>query len=283
MIHYQIEMPNDRGRKYESITYPGGERQIRLLPSEFDLVRKADVLDVVAQIQSGNEPIEITDVALLVTALGKFIKRSRVNGEILAKRNLILPYLPYARADRHFQDGDCFGLKAFAVLVNSLEFDNVIAYDVHSEVAFRLIYNLQEKSIARCVKEAIDLIGKRGLTIILPDKGAERYRPLLAELGIKRIAVGGKVRDPRTGKLSGFSFPPVRIKKGLIIDDICDGGGTFLGLAGEIKRLNPKARLSLYTTHGIYSQGIEKLKAEFEHVFSTGTFRNGIIKTEVKS
>lgn len=278
MKHYTISMPTDEGRKYRKITYPGGEKQIQILPSEFEALKTADVVDVWAQIQNG----EIMDLALLTSALSELVKKSSVSGERISKMLLHLPYLPYARADRRFVYGDCEGLASFAWLLNQLGYDKVLAYDVHSKVAFQVIPNLQEESIRTFVESAIKQAGgKRGLTIILPDKGAERYRPLLAELKIKNIAVGGKVRDPGTGQLSGFTFPPVRVKRGLILDDICDGGGTFIGLAQEIKKTNPKAELFLYTTHGIYSKGIDELKKYFKQVLSTASFNSSVKKEAV--
>jgi ribose-phosphate pyrophosphokinase len=271
MKHYQISMPTDEGVKYRLIKYPGGEKQIQIVPTEFAAINEAAVVDVWAQIQNG----EIMDLALLTSALAPFYKKSSVNGGRISKVNLYLPYLPYARADRRFVEGDCEGLASFAWLLNQLDYDNVYTYDVHSKAAFEHIQNLVEKPIRPFLEKAINHIGGlRGLTIILPDKGAQRYMPLLNEMGIKRIATGGKVRDPQTGKLSGFTFPPVKVKKGLIIDDICDGGGTFLGLADKILETNPKAKLYLYTTHGIYSQGTGKLLEKFEQLYCTGTFKS---------
>lgn len=269
MKHYRINIPQDRDRRYKMFSYPGGEKQVQLLPSEFEAVRAADVLDVYAQIDTG----EVMELALLTTALARFVKRSPLTKIITAKRNLYLPYLPYGRADRRFVEGDCHGLRAFGVMIDALQYDRVITYDVHSAEAFKNIDKLQENPIDDFVKQAIEKVGgKRGLTIILPDRGAERYIPMLKRLGIKRYAFGAKKRDPQTGKLSGFEFPPVRVKKGLIIDDICDGGGTFVGLAEVIRKQNPKAVLSLYTTHGIYSRGVTELKKHFDHVLSTGSF-----------
>lgn len=46
-----------------------------------------------------------------------------------------------------------------------------------------------------------------------------------------------KVRDPKTGQLSGFKIEnPEVIEKNVnlpfvVIDDLCDGGGTFKGIA----------------------------------------------------
>lgn len=58
-------------------------------------------------------------------------------------------------------------------------------------------------------------------------------------------------------------------KKLLVIDDICDGGGTFVLLANELKKHNP-TRFSLFVTHGIFSKGVEVLyDAGYSSVITT--------------
>jgi ribose-phosphate pyrophosphokinase len=46
----------------------------------------------------------------------------------------------------------------------------------------------------------------------------------------------------------------VRGKECLILDDICDGGGTFTGLATELHKAEAQA-VDLFVTHGIFSKG----------------------------
>jgi phosphoribosylpyrophosphate synthetase len=41
----------------------------------------------------------------------------------------------------------------------------------------------------------------------------------------------------------------------VVIDDICDGGTTFI----ELAKILPKAKLYLFTTYGIYSKGMDVL------------------------
>ena len=48
-------------------------------------------------------------------------------------------------------------------------------------------------------------------------------------------------------------------KKVLIVDDICDRGGTFIGLTKILKQMGCSS-VGLYTTHGIYSGGVDIIK-----------------------
>ncbi|MAX71916.1 MAG: hypothetical protein CMC76_12600 [Flavobacteriaceae bacterium] len=58
----------------------------------------------------------------------------------------------------------------------------------------------------------------------------------------------------------------------LIVDDICDGGGTFIGLAKELKKHNA-GNLYLAVSHGIFSKGLEELNQYFTKIFTTDSFK----------
>ena len=52
----------------------------------------------------------------------------------------------------------------------------------------------------------------------------------------------------------------------LIVDDICDGGRTFLE-AAKILKEETTGKLFLYVTHGIFSKGIDELLEHYEHIY----------------
>jgi ribose-phosphate pyrophosphokinase len=252
-----INIPDDRGKLYEVIKYPAGEIQVRLTSKGILSCSGKDEYVIAA-----NPIPDLIELAQLKSALDGV--------QDWYHRVLELMYLPYARADRRFVPGDSHGLQVFGELINALKFDAVYTFDVHSAAAPLRIDNLIDLSpiyhydqITPIIKE---LGGPEGLCLIAPDKGAqlrydlERFGPVL---------VGEKLRDQKTGKLSGFKISPgvQRFEKGLIVDDICDGGGTFVGLAKEIHRLNPEIELSLYVSHGIFSKGTRALFSEFKTVF----------------
>ena len=57
------------------------------------------------------------------------------------------------------------------------------------------------------------------------------------------------------------------------MDDICDGGGTFLGLADELRKRNA-GPLHLAISHGIFSKGTEVLRQKFDRLFTTDSIRS---------
>ncbi len=256
---------------YEKIRYPAGEMQVRLTAQTYQLVRSARTVGITARISSAEDIVEL---CMLVSAI-----RSSSSGPDL---KLILPYLPYARADRRFVDGDCFGLAVFANIINGLD-TSVFTLDAHSAVSRDLLKNLTDLSADYFIGLAIaDLKKTRGnsaenpddsLVLLFPDDGArKRYSAMASHLNTQ-ILHCAKVRDKATGNLSGFRVPnesAFSSKKVLLIDDICDGGGTFLGIAEAL--CNYGLDLSLYVTHGIFSKGTASLLEKFSKIYSTDSF-----------
>lgn len=177
---------------------------------------------------------------------------------------LFMPYLPYARQDKHVSNNTTFSLKTFAALLNSLNFKRVSLYDAHSRVALNLINNSKDIFKPDKIHGVIELL-KVNL-IIYPDTGAyKRYLPHIL-MGYARLAE--KVRD-ENGKIIKHTIEGnVPEKEVLIVDDICDGGATFISLAKLLKEKGVE-KIYLYVTHGIFSKGLRVLKeAGIERIFT---------------
>ena len=56
------------------------------------------------------------------------------------------------------------------------------------------------------------------------------------------------------------------------MDDICDGGRTFIELAKAIRASRPTAEVYLVVTHGIFSNGFAELKKELQKVYSSNSY-----------
>jgi ribose-phosphate pyrophosphokinase len=62
--------------------------------------------------------------------------------------------------------------------------------------------------------------------------------------------------------------------KYIIIDDICDGGRTFVELAKAIKAGRPTAKIYLIVTHGIFSAGYDQLSEYVDRVYTTNSYKD---------
>ena len=163
-------------------------------------------------------------------------------------KRLFLPYVPHARQDRIKKAEDIFTLKWFAEVINSLHFEEVTIFDVHSNVSLALINKVSEISPATLIKDIL-LTQSKDTVLFFPDEGAvKRYADMMS----MPYAYGIKKRDWATGNILGLDIVDNGIdlngKDILIIDDICSRGGTFYHSAKKLKELGAKD-ISLYITH----------------------------------
>lgn len=57
-----------------------------------------------------------------------------------------------------------------------------------------------------------------------------------------------------------------------IVDDMCDGGRTFIEAAKLIKPFNKK--LSLFVAHGIFSRGFDELLSYYDTIYTTNSYQD---------
>ncbi|MNE49699.1 ribose-phosphate pyrophosphokinase [compost metagenome] len=120
--------------------------------------------------------------------------------------------------------------------------------------------------------------------LVAPDAGArKKVESLAKEFGFKGIVYANKVRNTRNGKIlrttvdsfvcgdEVLDLEDLKDENLLIVDDICDGGTTFIELAKVLKPYD-LGSLSLYVTHGIFSAGIPRLTDVFDRVYTMNTY-----------
>ena len=148
--------------------------------------------------------------------------------------SLTIDYLPYARQDKGVDNKATFALLSFAIVLNSLHFDSLWCLDPHSTRAEELIENFNPqypiKEVSRIFRET------KSDVICYPDSGAHmKYSKLYGQY----FVFGEKTRDPLSGRIINYTLHGDVIgKKVLIVDDLCDGGATFILLAKELARLS---------------------------------------------
>lgn len=186
----------------------------------------------------------------------------------VAKVKLFCPYILAARSDRRFKTNQSFDLKLVTEILNSCGFDEIKIMDPHSDVLPALLNNCS----------VISLSGEgwnpnpcwwQDKVLISPDAGAYKKVFKFAETMDLPLIPGNKIRNadghPETvfyGDVSGCDC--------IILDDICDGGRTFLNLGEQLKKLGAKT-VTLMVTHGIFSSGLE-LK-HIDVIYTTNSYR----------
>ncbi len=185
---------------------------------------------------------------------------------------LLIPYFPAARQDRVMVPGEPLSVKVYTDLINAQNFKRVLVFDPHSEVTGALLERATIISNHEFVKACIG--DKKDLLLISPDGGAlKKIYKVSSFLGGIPVVECSKIRDVKNGQLTGFTVyaEDLNGKPCYIVDDICDGGGTFLGLAKELKAKN-SGPIYLIVSHGIFSKGFEELSQHFAGIFTTNAF-----------
>lgn len=244
--------------QFERFVFSGGEPHIKI-NSDFDMSK---TVTITHRLNSFN------DLGLLCLAVDA-LQRMNVKLE-----SLIIPYFPAARQDRVMVKGEPLSVKVYADIINTFNFKRVIVFDAHSEVTPAVLNSCDVVTNHFFIQNVIREIGMEVL-LISPDGGALKKIYKVSEFleGLEVVECS-KSRDVKTGKLTGFKVysDDLQGKDCLIVDDICDGGGTFIGLAKELKSKNA-GKLFLAVSHGIFSKGFENLKC-FERIFTTDSFKN---------
>lgn len=247
----------------EFFAFPGGERHVRLPAAQLCAI---DVLDKDWTIEARvYTPADIMDLMLVTDAMRRIIPA----GSLL---RLVMPYVPYARQDRVALEGEPLSAAVFCTLINALAFDSVEVWDPHSDVTPALLKNVRIRPTKALMQQTFDEKGMAHLlancAFVAPDAGARKRVAALAKDFGTEVVFAAKKRDPTTGKLSGAQvLGDVPARPLLVVDDICDGGGTFLELA-RVLREKTDAPLYLYVTHGLFTKGLDALKGCYDGVFS---------------
>lgn len=191
--------------------------------------------------------------------------------------NLHIPYFPYARQDRVCNKGEALAVKVMAEIINSLKVAQVTLYDAHSDVAGALLKNVtireQHDLVCNTMRE---FITNNKVGIVAPDAGAEKKAlKLVQALELETPLVhGSKKRDTKTGQILATKvYGEVAGRALLIVDDICDGGRTFIELA-KVLKAQGATQVYLYVTHGIFSKGTEVLSEHIDQAFCYFAFPN---------
>ena len=190
--------------------------------------------------------------------------------------NLNMPYLPYARADRKFEDGNPEPLALFLFKLAALPFDDILIADVHNPESLSpdkntYTSNIKNKSQLECFKDSLPsgTNMRQWSAVISPDKGAVLKAHTVADYLKVPVLCADKERDISTGRITKTTLPDIGIKtpnpRVLICDDIFDGGGTFIPLCEELGKRDYK--VDLYITHLIAAKGLDILKGLVDNIY----------------
>jgi ribose-phosphate pyrophosphokinase len=191
-----------------------------------------------------------------------------------ALTDLEITYMSASRSDRAFRPGEANDLRINCRIINSMKFERVRVLRPHSPAMLALLDNAKENDVTPWLVREVTA-GKKDCTIVIPDAGASSWVPKVLEGRDYPMIQALKKRTEKDGvrslsaKLCDPVFPDHNY---IIVDDICDGGATFIAISKALQDAKvPVSNIALCVTHGIFSKGFDELMANFSKIAVTNS------------
>lgn len=260
----------------EEINFPDGQVHYKINP--LGLVRYTDNTDVEYTIS-----IKTPKGLYKLQVINALLKQSGYK-----LKHLTIPYLMGGRYDRAMSDFDINPLKIIIDTINSLNIEKITLFEPHSDVSIALFnarVNVEYFNFQKIIDDYINKeknIDYSNVVVVFPDNGAlKRYSKQINENILFMTA--NKVRNLETGdlnlKINYNNTLLLNKKKFFIVDDLCDGGATFIALAKELNI--DRDYLTLIVPHGIFSKGVDELFRYYSEIHTTDSYYNRDLDVEI--
>lgn len=249
--------PDQSEIKYNIIAFPDGELHVRL-----GEINRKDSVKIICSITNANDLFILMQISDIM------------NRQELEIDTLQINYLMGMRCDRLFSLNESFTLKIVADVVNSFKSERVLILEPHSNRTTKLISRCEQliNPIYEFIKQNIN----NNYTICYPDKGAkDRYS---LKYQTPSYICCEKERELETGRFLKFNIGETKLdetpKNIIVVDDLCDGGGTFMGVGNLLKDNYSPENLILVITHAIQLEGLKRVATVYDQVYITNSYKN---------
>ena len=265
MQTFDLIYPERSDFPFKTMIFPDGQPHIKIDVQQAEKADMKAAVRVLTRLNNANDLL----LALFVKNTLDYMGFETIE--------LHVSYLLAARMDRVMLDGEPFSLKVIASMLNQGGFKKIKIFDPHSEVSTALIDRSYAVTNHQFVRDALQDYAcshsGESVCLVSPDAGALKKIHKLAQfLGIENVVECMKERDVRTGALTNFKA----MTEGLhgqtcfIVDDICDGGGTFAGTAKMLKEKGA-GKVHLIVSHGIFSRGAAI--QDIDQIYTTDSYK----------
>lgn len=264
---------NGNYRSFKRWVFPGGEVGVKI----DDIYIKVD--DQVLISATGILTSEDLFVLVNLTDAVRRLKNTEKDTCVF------LPYMPYARQDRVCHPGESFALRESIYFLAQMDIEKLMVLDLHSQVSRNILQNIAMYDVEEIPQHqrALQVLKSwssvyRYNFIVSPDAGAAEKAKLLMP-HIPHVYF----TKTRSGSAVIYNdYPSDQIYGNvLVVDDICDGGATFLALGEMLRRTQPGIEeMDLYVSHGIFSKGVDKLGEMYNNIYC-GNLMNPSLVTKV--
>jgi len=179
----------------------------------------------------------------------------------------VVPYMPYARQDSRFKDGEALSIVTIAKLLRAVHSDYVVTVDMHLHRIGDPRFVFGEKiinvsgvdAIADYIKNRHPQLGGKAI-VVGPDEESEQWASRLGMLlGLKWVVLEKERYSAEEVEVKLRESMPREAEKAIIIDDIISTGGTIESTVNLIRKLGLN-EIYVYCTHPVLSaSGLYKI------------------------
>jgi ribose-phosphate pyrophosphokinase len=254
-----IDSDNYKAAGIETMFFPGGEPHVKV-----PKFKSSEPIKLFLKLRTWN------DVGTAVCLLDVLERR----GENVAE--VFVPYFPGARQDKMFDMEAPYTVGIVeSMLCAGYE---ISVFDPHSPVleSFSTLKNVYMPADLHSIVVDEEMTGPV-VGIIAPDAGAYERADLFRNEFYPQAALieCSKIRNKRTGALSHYEMGALHDDGVyIVVDDICDGGGTFnlLAEAFDKDKYGRESSLDLFVSHGIFSKGLGAISPRYRSITTTDSW-----------
>lgn len=240
---------------FETYHYPAGEIHVTMRP---DFVIPEEHVVIETHCRTAD------DIFALAMA-------ARVPESVVLNCTFFVPSMPFARHDHRRDRRDGYPIDLLAMVLAGLP---IITADPHSDVVGNMFVYIPQSGVFEVLRDSAPWKDDNPVFVI-PDAGAAKKAHTWLRPDDDFIQCL-KTRDRSTGRLSGFTYNPADLpadttRPFVIVDDICDGGGTFIGIARALRE-HVTGPMHLAVSHGLFPS-LAKLHTLMLNFDSAITFR----------
>lgn len=195
--------------------------------------------------------------------------------------NISIYYLMSMRMDRVMDFNRPFSLSLVCNVLDTLGAFHIEIFSPHSNEYLYLMRNTLAYELYISDEASV---GLSKYQLLFPDAGAKERYSSYTYSGV--VITCSKVRDLATGNITGIKIDNPEIMTDtpiLILDDLCDGGRTFVEIAKAVRAVKPNAELNIFVKHMVNPKGIENLSKTFNHVWFTNSYKDWRAEFEKQS
>lgn len=252
MQNINLIHPEKGDVEFEIIKFPDGQLHLKL---KSELNHKED-LYIISRITC------VDELFILMQALDIANRHGM-------KAIVMISYLMGARMDRVMSFNEPFTLKIILDILDEFDKRYISVLEPHNP---RILSDYDIECRAYDIPEHVF----KDTVICYPDEGAFKrdyyYRRIL-----HNYIFCHKKRNVADGELFGFNLNCRGIdltgKRIVVLDDLCDGGRTFCGIAPLLREKNPST-IDLCVTHAVQKEGLCRVAKEYDHVYITNSYKD---------